>query len=163
MICTDLNTLKALCEEWRNGGERIVFTNGVFDILHLGHVTYLNEARSLGDRLVVGINNDASVKRLGKGPERPINPEHARAAVVDALRCVDAVCVFGDDTPYDLIVSCMPDVLVKGGDYNPEERNPNEKSYIVGSDLVLKSGGRVVAIPLVQGYSTTSIAGRMKS
>jgi rfaE bifunctional protein nucleotidyltransferase chain/domain len=153
--------LLQVVSKWKSSGDKIVFTNGVFDILHLGHVTYLEKAKSYGQRLIVGINDDASVKRLNKGPERPINPHHARAAVIAALRCVDAVVIFSDDTPLQLILACMPDVLVKGGDYDPSERNPQSKKYIVGSDQVIAAGGKVIAIDLVQGYSTTNIVERI--
>jgi D-glycero-beta-D-manno-heptose 1-phosphate adenylyltransferase len=144
-------------------GKRLVFTNGVFDILHVGHVTYLEQAAALGDLLVVGINDDDSVRRLNKGPERPINPEHARAAVVAALRAVDAVVVFGDDTPAQLIETIRPDVLVKGGDYNAEERDTKMATYIVGSNETLARGGKVVAIPIVEGYSTTRIVKKLQA
>jgi D-beta-D-heptose 7-phosphate kinase/D-beta-D-heptose 1-phosphate adenosyltransferase len=125
-------------------------------------VTYLEKASSYGDRLVVGINNDSSVKRLNKGPERPINPEHARCSVIAALRCVDVAIIFGEDTPIELVKSIVPDIIVKGGDYDPEERNPQSKRYIVGSDEVIAGGGRVVAIDLVNGFSTTDIVTRLQ-
>lgn len=143
--------------EWRSRGERIVFTNGVFDILHLGHVTYLTAAAGLGDRLIVGLNNDASVRALSKGPERPINPEHARAGVLAALRSVDAVVIFDESTPFELITALQPDVLVKGGDYDPHETDLKAKTYMVGSDIVRARGGEVASIPLVEGFSTTNI------
>ena len=146
---------------WKSKGEKIVFTNGVFDILHVGHVDYLEKARALGDRLVLGLNSDASVRTLGKGPERPINPEGARARLLEALRCVDAVIIFGDSTPKNLIISIMPDILAKGGDYDPDVRDQNDKRYIVGSDEVLASGGKVKTIPLVEGFSTTSILNKI--
>ena len=142
---------------WRDAGETIVFTNGVFDILHVGHVTYLEQAAALGNRLIVGVNSDASVRSLNKGPERPINPEWARVRVLEALRCVDAAIVFSDHTPLDLILSIQPNVLVKGGDYNPDETDESNKAYMVGSKEVKASGGSVVAIPLVEGFSTTNI------
>jgi len=147
----------------RSDGRRVVFTNGVFDIWHVGHVTYLEAARSLGDALVVGVNSDASVRRLNKGPERPINPELARAQVLRALRCVDAVVIFDDDTPYTLIAEIEPDVLVKGGDYDPDELDASSKRYMVGSDLVRAKGGIVAAIPLVDGFSTTAIINKTRS
>lgn len=158
-------TLKSVLErvnEWKNNGERVVFTNGVFDILHLGHVTYLEAAKAEGDRLVLGLNSDESVRRLNKGPERPINPEHARAGVLMALKAIDAVVVFGDDTPLALINALKPDVLVKGGDYDPNETDPSKKTYMVGSTEVRDLGGEVVAIPLVDGFSTTNIVRRMR-
>ncbi|MCD6066071.1 MAG: D-heptose-phosphate adenylyltransferase [Bacteroidetes bacterium] len=130
-------------------GRKIVFTNGVFDILHTGHVDYLSKARDLGDFLVVGLNTDSSVKRLNKGPERPINNEQARATVLGALECVNAVIFFDEDTPYELIKALQPDVLVKGSDYKPED--------IMGSDIVKAKGGEVKTIELSQGFSTTNI------
>lgn len=151
-----------IVREWQAGGEKVVFTNGVFDILHLGHVTYLEAARQLGHRLVVGINDDLSVKRLNKGPERPIHPETARASVVSALRCVDAAVIFTEDTPLEIIRKIQPDVLVKGGDYDPDESDPSSKTYMAGSDIVRARGGEVVVIPLVDGFSTTGIVRRMR-
>lgn len=158
------NTEQALTRlsEWRALGKKIVFTNGVFDILHIGHVTYLQSAKSQGDFLILGLNDDASVKRLGKGEERPINPELARAGVMAELRSVDAVILFGEDTPESLIRLLEPDVLVKGGDYDPEETDITSKKYMVGSDLVKARGGKVVAIPLVEGFSTTSTIAKMR-
>ncbi|MBR4218647.1 MAG: D-glycero-beta-D-manno-heptose 1-phosphate adenylyltransferase [Bacteroidales bacterium] len=124
----------------------IVFTNGCFDVLHLGHVTYLAEARTMGDLLVVGLNSDASVRRL-KGPSRPINDEKARSLVLASLQCVDYVIIFDEDTPLDLIKAVKPNVLVKGGDYTIDS--------IVGASFVQQRGGIVRTIPLVEGYSTT--------
>lgn len=158
-------TLKSAIElvnQWKDNGEKVVFTNGVFDILHLGHVTYLEAAKAEGDRLILGLNSDESVRRLNKGPERPINPEHARAGVLMALKAIDAVVVFGDDTPLALINALKPDVLVKGGDYDPNETDPSKKTYMVGSTEVRDLGGEVVAIPLVDGFSTTNIVRRMR-
>jgi rfaE bifunctional protein nucleotidyltransferase chain/domain len=134
-------------------GKKIVFTNGCFDILHRGHVAYLNQARSLGDILVVGLNSDASVKRL-KGPTRPINAELDRKYVLENLKCVDHVEIFESDTPFDLIKSLMPDLLVKGGDWKIEQ--------IVGSDIVMANGGQVLSLNFVDGYSTTSIIEKSK-
>lgn len=148
---------------WRTAGDRIVFTNGVFDLLHRGHVTYLAAARALGDRLVVGVNDDASVRRLGKGPERPINGAADRCAVLEALRAVDATIVFSEDTPLQLIESIAPDVLVKGGDYDPDVTDPADPRYLVGRETVLGRGGEVVAIPLVAGHSTTAMIRRSRS
>lgn len=142
---------------WKEAGETVVFTNGVFDILHVGHVDYLTKARTLGDRLVLGLNGDASVRRLNKGPERPINPEQARKQVLEALRCVDAVVIFDEDTPLELILELKPDIVVKGGDYDPAESNPSEKTYMVGAAEVRSWGGKATVIPLVAGFSTTSI------
>jgi D-beta-D-heptose 7-phosphate kinase/D-beta-D-heptose 1-phosphate adenosyltransferase len=131
----------------------LVFTNGVFDILHRGHVEYLAAARALGDVLVVGLNTDASVRRL-KGPARPVNPEEDRAIVLAALAAVDAVVLFGDDTPRRLIASLLPDILVKGADYLPDQ--------VVGKDEVEAAGGRLVLLPFVEGRSTTETIRRMK-
>jgi D-beta-D-heptose 7-phosphate kinase/D-beta-D-heptose 1-phosphate adenosyltransferase len=148
--------------QWRAEGKKIVFTNGVFDILHLGHVRYLEEAKALGDCLIVGINDDASVKRLNKGPERPIHDENARAGVIAALRCVDAAIIFTEDTPAQLIEFIQPDTLVKGGDYDALETDPASKRYIVGSFETKSRGGNVVCIPIVAGYSTTNAVNKIK-
>ena len=139
---------------WRFQGKKIVFTNGCFDILHRGHVDYLTRARDLGDVLVLGLNSDASVKRLGKSPERPINTEDSRAAVLGGLECIDAIVVFDEDTPYELIRYVQPDVLVKGSDYKAED--------IVGYDIVKAKGGEVMTIPFVQGFSTTGLIEKLK-
>ena len=133
---------------------RVVFTNGCFDLLHPGHVTCLEQARLLGDALVVGVNTDASVRRLAKGPERPITPEADRAFMVAALESVDAVTLFDEDTPLELISRLLPDVLVKGGDYAPHQ--------VVGREVVEGAGGRVVILPLLEGYSTTTLLRRLK-
>lgn len=142
------DTLRQTLADWRAAGQKIVFTNGCFDLLHFGHLHYLADARDLGDRLVVGLNSAASVRRL-KGPTRPINDEHTRTHALAALQFVDAVVIFEDDTPLELIRAAMPDVLVKGGDWRPEQ--------IVGADLVLANGGEVRSLPFVDGYSTTSL------
>lgn len=131
----------------------LVFTNGVFDLLHRGHVDYLWRARALGDALVVGVNTDASVRRL-KGPGRPLTPEQDRCYLLAGLACVDAVTVFDEDTPADLIRALVPDVLVKGGDYGPDE--------VVGRDTVEAAGGRLVLLPLVEGRSTTAILNKIR-
>ena len=130
----------------------VVFTNGCFDILHPGHVDYLQRARDLGSCLVVGLNSDASVRRL-KGPARPVNDETSRALVLSALACVDYVVIFEEDTPYELIRAVAPDVLVKGGDWSVDR--------IVGRDLVEGAGGRVLSIPLLAGHSTTAVIERI--
>jgi len=132
----------------------VVFTNGVFDLLHPGHVRYLAEARALGDLLIVGINADASVRRLQKGPDRPINPESERAEVIAALACVDAVVIFSEDTPHEIVSALQPDVLVKGADWAADA--------IVGRDVVEARGGRVVRIALAPGYSTTTLLERLR-
>ena len=139
---------------WRAAGERVVFTNGVFDLLHRGHVEYLEEAAALGDRLVVGVNADASVRRL-KGPERPLVPEGERAEMIGALACVDLVAIFDEDTPERLIHEVAPDVLVKGGDWAPDR--------IVGREFVEARGGRVLTIPVREGHSTTRLVERIRA
>ena len=159
----DQHKLKYVIGSWRVKGYSIVFTNGCFDILHVGHVHYLAEAASKGFFLVVGINSDDSVKRQGKGSNRPVNSQDARAFVVAGLHAVNAVCIFNEDTPLDLIKLVQPDVLVKGGDYDENETNKNSKKYIVGSDVVKASGGQVVTVPLVEGFSTTSILSKINS
>jgi D-beta-D-heptose 7-phosphate kinase/D-beta-D-heptose 1-phosphate adenosyltransferase len=146
-----LKQLELQVEKWRAEGLRIVFTNGCFDLLHVGHVTLLEDARLEGDLLVVGINSDASVSRL-KGPTRPIVPQHARARVLAALAAVDAVVVFDEPTPLELMVALRPDVIVKGGDYIADE--------IVGAAEVHSWGGRVRIVPFVQGFSTTQLIAR---
>jgi rfaE bifunctional protein nucleotidyltransferase chain/domain len=126
-------------------------------------VTYLAKSAELGDRLIVAINTDASVRELGKGDNRPINSEEARATVLAALGFVDMVVFFDDNTPLSLIEFLQPDILVKGADYDPQETNPDSKKYIVGSDFIKKNGGEVAAIQLVEGYSTTSIIEKSKA
>ena len=142
--------------------QRVVFTNGCFDILHPGHVTYLAKAASLGNKLIVGLNSDESVRSLEKAPNRPINAQDARALVLAALGFVDLVCVFNESTPEKLIEIIQPDVLVKGGDYDADETDPLSKKYIVGSEFVKSYGGQVKTIDLVQGFSTTSIIEKLK-
>lgn len=143
-----------LVAEQRAAGRRVVFTNGVFDLLHPGHVRYLTEARSHGDLLIVGVNSDQSVRRLEKGPGRPLNPEAERAEVLAALGVVDAVVVFDEDTPHDIVFALQPDVLVKGADWAADA--------IVGRDVVEARGGRVVRIPVAEGYSTSAIVQRLR-
>jgi len=133
---------------------RVVFTNGVFDVLHRGHVDYLARAKALGDVLVIAVNTDASARRLGKGPDRPINPQDDRAYVLAGLESVDYVTWFDEDTPRELIARLLPDVLAKGGDYT--------RDTIVGADEVEAAGGRVEVIPLVPGRSTTGIVQRIR-
>lgn len=139
-------------ETWREQGETIVFTNGCFDILHAGHIRYLESAAALGDHLVIGVNDDASVRRL-KGATRPINILHSRLYLLASLSCVDAVIPFGEDTPLELIHTVHPDVLAKGGDYTPET--------IVGAHEVIEWGGKVEVIPFVDGFSTTSLENKI--
>ena len=141
---------------WRAGrGGRVVFTNGVFDLLHPGHVALLEAARQEGDALVVGVNTDASVRRLGKGNERPLADERARARVLAGLAAVDCVVLFDQDTPLELIRALSPDVLVKGADYS--------RDRIVGADWVEARGGRVVRVPVVPGFSTTALVERLRA
>lgn len=144
----------AQVQAWQARGDRIVFTNGCFDLLHYGHLHYLAQARDLGDRLVIGLNSGESVSRL-KGPTRPINDESTRQLMLASLAFVDAVVVFGEDTPLALIQQLNPDVLVKGGDYAPET--------IVGASWVEERGGQVVVLPFVSGYSTTALETRIKN
>ena len=158
----DREELVSCGRNWRAEGRKVVFTNGVFDLLHRGHVAYLSAAAGLGDVLVVGVNDDASVRRLGKGDDRPIVPEEDRAFVVAGLRAVAGVVLFGEDTPLDVIRALQPDVLVKGGDYDAACTNPEDPRYIVGSVEVRAGGGRVETIALVPGRSTTAIADRLK-
>jgi len=147
---------------WQMKGDRVVFTNGCFDILHKGHVTYLAEAAERGDRLIVALNTDSSVKMQGKGDDRPVNDQDARGIVLAALGFVDLIVYFEDQTPLDVIRELLPDILVKGADYDPNETDPASKRYIVGSDIVRKNGGDVFTIDLVDGFSTTSILKRLE-
>lgn len=144
--------LKELILKWRNANERIVFTNGCFDLLHLGHVDYLAKAKDLGERLIIGVNTDSSVKRL-KGEHRPLQDENSRLNILAALQSVDAVVLFDEDTPYELIKEIEPDILVKGADYKIEN--------IVGYDIVVSRGGSVQTIEFIEGYSTTLIEKRI--
>ena len=146
-------TLLQQCNIWRASGQKIVFTNGCFDILHHGHLTLLANAADFGNKLILALNTDASVRQL-KGAERPITCEQDRAFQAASLLCVDAVCLFDEATPESLIHYLKPDVLVKGGDYTLEQ--------IVGADFVMANGGKVEIIPFVEGYSTTSIIGKIK-
>jgi rfaE bifunctional protein nucleotidyltransferase chain/domain len=139
--------------EWKAKGQKVVFTNGCFDLLHLGHIDYLENARNLGDRLILGLNTDESVNRF-KGPERPIQDQHSRARVLAALQFIDLVVFFNEDTPLALISELLPDVLVKGGDYLAEN--------IVGAEVVKQHGGVVKTIDFVPGYSTTLIIEKIK-
>lgn len=153
------NKIKSLPEAttqvkaWQNAGLKVVFTNGCFDLLHLGHVDYLEKARSMGDKLVLGLNSDNSVSRF-KGPERPLQDQQSRARVLAALQFVDLVVLFDEDTPFNLISQLLPNILVKGSDYLAEN--------IVGADVVKKNGGEVKTIDFVPGYSTTRIVEKIK-
>lgn len=149
-----LDKLRDFKEKWKNENLKIVFTNGCFDILHEGHVRYLAEAKTLGDKLIVALNSDDSVRKL-KGENRPINKERSRAIVLAGLTSVDAIIVFIEDTPLKLIENVVPDVLVKGGDWKTEE--------IVGSDVVIENGGKVFSLSFHEGYSTTLIEQKIKN
>ena len=146
----DLKRLLTLRQLWAFEGRKVVFTNGVFDLLHPGHVLILEKARSLGDILVVGLNSDSSARRLGKGTDRPVNRWRDRAALLCALSCVDAVAAFPQDTPRELIEKLRPDILVKGGDY--------KKDQVAGREFA----GKVVIIPLKKGYSTTRLIQKLR-
>ncbi len=141
--------------EARSAGKRVVFTNGCFDLMHVGHTRYLQQARSMGDLLIVGVNSDASVRTLNKAPDRPIVPESQRAEVVAALGCVDFVVIFPEPDPGELIAALQPDVLVKGGDWTVDR--------IVGRDIVEARGGIVRTVPLVPGHSTTALLQRIRA
>ena len=140
---------------WRMKDYKIVFTNGCFDILHHGHIDYLSKAADLGNVIIIGLNSDSSVKKLKKGKNRPIQNENDRALILSAFQFIEAIIIFEEDTPYELIKAIQPDVLVKGGDW--------KESEIVGADMVKTKGGAVISIPFVEGYSTTSIEKRIKS
>jgi rfaE bifunctional protein nucleotidyltransferase chain/domain len=147
----DFSKIKDLVSNWKKEGNSIVFTNGCFDVLHYGHVSYLAEARDLGDKMIIGLNSDSSVRRL-KGETRPINGQHERAVLLSALQFVDAVVIFDEDTPENLINTIAPDFLVKGGDYTIDT--------IVGADFVMSYGGKVITIPIVENFSSTLIIKR---
>lgn len=150
----NLEDLVRKCNAWSMAGKKIVFTNGCFDILHHGHLDYLSKAADEGNVLVIGVNTDASVKKL-KGPQRPVTSENDRLFQLASLMVVDAVCLFDEDTPLSLIQQLRPDVLVKGGDYTIDR--------IVGADFVQQQGGKVAVIPFVEGYSTTGIIDKIRS
>lgn len=154
MPVLSLEDTAAFVERERRAGRKIVFTNGVFDLLHVGHVRYLKRSRALGDVLVVGVNADASVRRLGKGADRPVTPEAERAEIVASLSFVDTVLIFTEDTPAETIERLVPDVLVKGADWEGRE-NP-------GQTFIEARGGRMVFIPIESGYSTTTILERLR-
>jgi rfaE bifunctional protein nucleotidyltransferase chain/domain len=148
-----LDQAKAMIQAWKITGKKVSFTNGCFDILHPGHLYSIGQAAKEADYLIVGLNSDASIKRL-KGPERPINNTESRALIIANLVLVDAVVVFEEDTPYELITSLLPDVLVKGGDYTIDT--------IVGAKEVIANGGKVIINPIVEGFSTTNIIEKIK-
>jgi len=149
-----LSEARTVVRQWKAAGKKIVFTNGCFDLLHPGHIDYLQRAAALGDRLIIGLNDDASIRRL-KGSSRPINPLQDRITMLTALRAVDLVTPFSEDTPLKLITALMPDILVKGGDYQPDN--------IVGAAEVRQAGGEVTVIPFVEGFSTTKLLRRIQA
>ncbi len=153
-IYTDATQMQKRLAIWEFKERKVVFTNGCFDILHLGHIDYLAKAAGMGDKLVIGLNTDASVSRI-KGPHRPITDQHSRAMLLASLSFVSAVVLFDEDTPYELIKTIKPDVLVKGADYKPEE--------IVGYDIVIAKGGTVETLEYLAGYSTSAIEERIKN
>lgn len=148
------NRLAIRCNEWKNEGKKIVFTNGCFDILHQGHLEYLSQAADLGDILIIGLNTDNSVRKL-KGKDRPINHETSRAMLLASLLFVDAVVLFDEDTPYELIRELQPHIIVKGGDYHADE--------VVGADIVKINGGKVVILPFVEGFSTSGLIEKLRN
>jgi rfaE bifunctional protein nucleotidyltransferase chain/domain len=151
---SDLPSLKAKMKNWTIEGKKVVFTNGVFDLLHIGHITYLAKAAELGDKLIIGLNADSSVRRI-KGENRPVNDQNSRAAILAALFFVDAIVVFEEDTPLNVISTLLPDYLVKGADYSVEN--------IVGAKEVIANGGEVKTINFVEGYSSTSIIDKIRN
>ncbi len=150
---TDLESLLNQVASWKSSGLKVVFTNGCFDIIHLGHIDYLEKASNLGDKMIVALNTDASVANL-KGPQRPVVNEEARTRMMAAFEFVDAVLLFNEETPLRLIEAIKPDILVKGSDYLTEN--------IVGAEIVMKNGGKVETVDLVEGYSTTNIIEKIK-
>jgi rfaE bifunctional protein nucleotidyltransferase chain/domain len=150
---SDLQSLKTSITQWQGEGKKVVFTNGVFDLLHIGHITYMAKAAELCDILVIGLNSDSSVKRI-KGEDRPVNDQNSRAALLAALFFVDAIVVFEEDTPINVITTLMPNILVKGADYSIEN--------IVGAKEVMANGGEVKTIDFVEGYSSTSIIKKIR-
>lgn len=157
-----LTTLTKKVANWKAANQKVVFTNGVFDLLHRGHVEYLAKAADCGAKFIVAVNADASVKRLGKGDSRPLQDEYSRALIMAALTFVDAVVIFDADTPLNLISEIKPDVLIKGGDYDASTTDKTSKKYIVGSDIVKQNNGSVQVIQFVEGFSTTKIEEKIK-
>ena len=153
-VFRNVEACRHIWQTWKEQQIKIVFTNGCFDLLHIGHVSYLEEAKNLGDKLIVGVNSDASVRRL-KGPNRPIKDEYNRMNILAALQSVDLVILFDDDDPFELIDTLQPDILVKGGDWKTSE--------IIGSNIVLNNGGIVRTLKFVEGYSTTAIEQKIKN
>ncbi|MGB0887784.1 MAG: adenylyltransferase/cytidyltransferase family protein [Vicingaceae bacterium] len=155
--------LLVVLKSWKESHQKIVFTNGVFDLLHRGHIEYLAQTADFGDKLIVAVNADASVKRLGKGDSRPLQDEASRALIIAALEFVDAVVIFDADTPLDIISTIKPNVLIKGGDYDPNCTDATDKKYIVGSGIVKNNRGEVKVVQFVEGYSTTKIEEKIKA
>ncbi len=153
-IFTSTQNLQQQVQQWQAANQKVVFTNGCFDILHRGHVDYLAKAADCGDKLIIGVNTDVSVSAL-KGPSRPIQDEQSRLQILASLQCVDAVILFNEPTPYNLIKTLQPDVLVKGSDYKPEN--------IVGFDIVTAKGGQVKTIDFIDGFSTSAIESKIKN
>ena len=153
-IHTSNQTLAQLVKQWQHEGKKVVFTNGCFDLLHRGHVDYLARAADSGNKLIIGVNTDASVSTL-KGPNRPIQDQQSRLQILASLQCVDAVILFDEQTPYNLIKTIEPDVLVKGSDYEPQN--------IVGYDVVIAKGGEVKTIDFIPGFSTSDIERKIKN
>jgi len=151
---TSLQQAQSTVKQWKSDGKRIVFSNGCFDLLHPGHIDYLDRAASLGDKLIIGLNDDASIRRL-KGNGRPINPLQDRAIMLAALRAVALVVPFSEDTPLHLIAALLPDILVKGGDYQPDD--------IIGAAEVRQNGGEVIVMPFIDGYSSSGLIQRIQS
>ncbi|WP_107039390.1 adenylyltransferase/cytidyltransferase family protein [Brumimicrobium mesophilum] len=152
----------AIISSWKDNQKKVVFTNGCFDILHLGHVTYLAKAASLGTYLVVGVNADESVKRLNKAPGRPVNEQLSRALIIASLQVVDLVVIFDNDTPKELIEVIQPSILVKGADYDASVTDEKDAKYIVGSKEIKALGGTVKTIELEEGFSTTGLIEKLK-
>ena len=153
-IHTSSQTLAQLVKQWQHEGKKVVFTNGCFDLLHLGHVDYLAKAADCGNKLIIGVNTDTSISNL-KGPSRPIQDQQSRLQILASLQCVDAVILFDEQTPYNLIKTLEPDVLVKGSDYEPQN--------IIGYDIVTAKGGKVTTIDFIPGFSTSDIERKIKN
>jgi rfaE bifunctional protein nucleotidyltransferase chain/domain len=165
IISAKIKTLESIRHDvarWKFFQKKIVFTNGCFDLLHRGHIEYLCKAADLGNVLVVGLNSDNSVRRLNKGTHRPLQDQDSRALIISALHVVEAVIIFDEDTPLELIRLVQPDVLVKGSDYDDSVATHSDPRYIVGSDIVKAAGGEVKTIDLVPGFSTTTIENKIK-
>lgn len=160
-ICTQTTLLQKV-DEWKKNNQKVVFTNGCFDILHRGHIEYLAQAANCGDKFIVAVNSDISVKQLAKGNARPLQDENSRALIIAALTFVAAVIIFNEDTPLNIITKIKPHVLIKGGDYDASIINKLNKKYIVGSDVVKNNNGIVKVIPFVAGYSTSKIEEKIR-